>query len=192
MYMWLFAILFLLIIVLYMSNTHKIRKTYYIYDSEIDGMFKERVRDILNVSNWKQYYDIKEVGQLPADITIELMKRSDLNFTDGRVYPDGRPIYYSATTVNTNGGIIKIDDNNWLYGVKESGLDIDSYREYVINHEFGHGLGYDHIRCKDGFCPVMYQATTGCYDNTCLTQPYKIDMSNRINMAEGKDITLNL
>ena len=63
---------------------------------------------------------------------------------------------------------IYIDDVNWTNGVVESGLTADEYKSYVIEHEFGHALGYNHLPCElaDGTCPVLYQSTVGCPDGT--------------------------
>ena len=72
---------------------------------------------------------------------------------------------------------VYININNWLNGgvdpfPSKNGEDgIMRYRNYVITHEFGHALGFDHPKCKKGINPVMEQMTKGltnlnrCEDN---------------------------
>jgi len=61
--------------------------------------------------------------------------------------------------------------NAWRWEVGARGFDdISVYRTYLINHEFGHGLGYGHIGCPSpgGPAPVMMQqskALDGCAPN---------------------------
>lgn len=46
---------------------------------------------------------------------------------------------------------------------------LDSYRIYVVNHEFGHVLGHGHRRDTDGLCNIMYQQTK---PSRCLPCPW--------------------
>jgi len=57
---------------------------------------------------------------------------------------------------------IYINYDNWMgqNGVlKNSGLDLAGYRDYVIQHEVGHALGLDHAKCpaKGEPAPIMMQ-----------------------------------
>ena len=179
----------LIIIIFYIQSIPSAPITYYIQDSPIDRNFKQKVSDILLNSNWRTQYNVKELTDeehhyQPADINIQLSNRQSLNHwqesTD--VYPDGRPMRFSITTQYRNiPPQIYIDSENWLYGVKESGLTLEQYREYIINHEFGHGLGINHRTCDeknniDGICPVMYQSTRGCPKGyRCAYRPNNLD-----------------
>ncbi len=63
-----------------------------------------------------------------------------------------------------------INAERWGQGAQTYGADILSYREYVINHEVGHGLGHDHVGCprRGALAPVMLQQTKsleGCKPN---------------------------
>jgi Protein of unknown function (DUF3152) len=63
-----------------------------------------------------------------------------------------------------------INAERWGLGADTYGEDILSYREYVVNHEVGHGLGHDHVHCpRPGvLAPVMVQQTKsleGCKPN---------------------------
>src|SRR5262245_1711316 len=69
-----------------------------------------------------------------------------------------------------NGTRAVINAERWGLGAETYGEDILSYREYVINHEVGHGLGHEHVRCprRGALAPVMVQQTKsleGCKPN---------------------------
>jgi hypothetical protein len=61
--------------------------------------------------------------------------------------------------------------NAWRWEVGAHDFDdLDTYRRYLINHEFGHGLGYGHVACPapGELAPVMMQqsiTTDGCVAN---------------------------
>ena len=63
-----------------------------------------------------------------------------------------------------------INAMRWGMGAASYGKDLASYREYVINHEVGHGLGHGHLPCPGPGrpAPVMAQQTKtldGCRRN---------------------------
>lgn len=62
-----------------------------------------------------------------------------------------------------NGDAVVINALRWAKGAQAYGKDVGGYREYVINHEFGHSLGFGHRPCPaDGApAPVMLQQTRG-------------------------------
>lgn len=54
--------------------------------------------------------------------------------------------------------------NSWRWEAGATGFDdLTTYRTYLINHEFGHGLGYGHIGCPEpgAPAPVMMQQSKG-------------------------------
>jgi hypothetical protein len=54
--------------------------------------------------------------------------------------------------------------NGWRWEVGANGFTaIDDYRTYLVNHEFGHGLGYGHVGCPSPgqMAPVMMQQSKG-------------------------------
>jgi len=140
------------------------RKTYYIRPSLSDPFFAEETERIIrNNQIWKRKgFRLSRVGQAQeADFTIELAPRKRLNkyHREKEYYPDGREIRFSMTI---DGRTIYIDETNWTKGVAESRLALAEYRRYVILHEVGHALGYNHVPCKKAVkCPVMYQMTRG-------------------------------
>ena len=59
----------------------------------------------------------------------------------------------------------------WFRGAPKSKLPLEDYRQYVISHEIGHILGFDHKKCPCKGCkaPIMMQQTQGigeCKPNT--------------------------
>lgn len=57
-----------------------------------------------------------------------------------------------------------INEARWVRGAVPFQGDVGSYRQYLINHEVGHAIGYQHHEpCdkQDGLAPVMMQQTFG-------------------------------
>ena len=66
-----------------------------------------------------------------------------------------------------NQGCILFNSQRWVSGSVESGLLLEQYKIYLVQHEIGHLLGRGHEACsshKEDPCPVMYQQTIskGC------------------------------
>lgn len=61
-----------------------------------------------------------------------------------------------------NGRFAALNARRWEVGA-EGFDDISRYRTYLINHEFGHGLGYGHVGCPSSgaTAPVMMQQSKG-------------------------------
>ncbi len=72
------------------------------------------------------------------------------------------------------GRYVMINLDRWTYAVPHFKGDLARYRAYVVNHEFGHGLGYGHQTCPaDGRpAPVMMQQTSGLRKCTANGWPY--------------------
>jgi len=72
-----------------------------------------------------------------------------------------------------NGAQIWLNADRWMHGATPSRLPLERYRQYMVSHEMGHSLGYDHVKCPGkGPAPVMMQQTLGigaCTPNTKLT-----------------------
>ena len=71
------------------------------------------------------------------------------------------------------GNEIWLNYGRWMGGAKASRLPLEQYRQYMVSHEMGHSLGYDHAKCpSSGPAPVMMQQTLGihnCTPNTAIT-----------------------
>ncbi len=69
-----------------------------------------------------------------------------------------------------NGNQIIYNYFRWLSGAKDFGIDMATYRLYLINHEIGHMLGWGHTNCpsQNALAPLMMQqskSTDGCIPN---------------------------
>jgi hypothetical protein len=67
-----------------------------------------------------------------------------------------------------------LNADRWFHGASKSKLSLDDYRQYMISHEIGHILGFDHVTCPCPGCkaPIMMQQTLGigkCIPNTKVT-----------------------
>jgi len=181
-------LIFVIVIVWLICNSHSTNIVSYYTNGDND--FRSQVRKILASSNWHKKYRIYETNDPEeATITINLTSREDMNewHDNPQYYPSGKQIRFSITTQDFyNKPEIFIDQENWLHGVDESGLTVEQYREYVINHEFGHGLGYDHQPCNkntavNGVCPVLYQSTRGCPKGyKCGYKTLPVDFTKRL------------
>ena len=74
-----------------------------------------------------------------------------------------------------NGRHVHLNASRWGDGARESKLSLKAYRQYMVTHEVGHILGYDHTRCpgRGVPAPVMVQQTLGigpCKPNTRVTK----------------------
>jgi len=72
------------------------------------------------------------------------------------------------------GDQIWLNHDRWTRGSTASKLPLDEYRQYMVTHEMGHSLGYEHAKCPgQGPAPVMMQQTLGigaCSPNTSVTE----------------------
>lgn len=71
------------------------------------------------------------------------------------------------------GNQVWLNADRWMRGAPKSRLPLEEYRQYMVSHEVGHALGYDHATCPgSGPVPIMVQQTRGigaCTPNTKLT-----------------------
>jgi hypothetical protein len=101
-----------------------------------------------------------------ADVVIHLtpMARMKANGCDSHL-----------SCAEFNGRQIHLNAMRWGDGARESKLSLKAYRQYMVTHEMGHILGYDHTRCpgKGVPAPVMIQQTMGigaCKPTTRVTK----------------------
>ena len=72
------------------------------------------------------------------------------------------------------GNRVVLNAKRWVFGAETYGNDIVNYRRYLINHEFGHTLGYQHTDCtgKGKTADIMIQQTKGLGGCTANPWPY--------------------
>lgn len=71
------------------------------------------------------------------------------------------------------GRIMYLNAERWFHGAPKSQLGLEDYRQYMVSHEIGHILGYEHAKCpcKGAKAPIMMQQTLGigqCKPNTAV------------------------
>ena len=164
----------------YIISSDKIRGgskvfNYYVKPTNLDKFFQ---RDVINIINNNKVWKKKGFILIPsdeetADFTVELRHREKMPYYGDDKYDSGKKIYFSLTM---NGNVILIDHINWQ-GVPESLLSVLEYKKYVITHEVGHALGYDHVPCtmENNKCDVMYQMTRGPPKKILNTNGYGVD-----------------
>jgi hypothetical protein len=71
-----------------------------------------------------------------------------------------------------NGMRVAFNATSWVKGADAYPSDVADYRRYLVNHAFGHALGYHHVGCpgKGKPAPVMMQQTKGL--NGCRPNPW--------------------
>jgi len=147
----------------------------------LDGFTKpetEFIHDVLSDKrgwaglNYK-FTLVHSLAQLgPSDVHMRKRPQTDL-VKRFKNRPD--LVGFSVTDSSTTPIEIWINRDNWNNIPKDFMGDLDSYRCYLIQHEIGHALGYDHDLPYDDAqlpCPVMYQQTRGTRDR-CIVNPWK-------------------
>jgi hypothetical protein len=81
---------------------------------------------------------------------------------------------YDRYTSCRIGDRIVLNIDRWVNGVPHYGAPLDTYRQYMINHETGHRLGQAHERCPSpgAPAPVMLQQTHALDGCTANPWPY--------------------
>ena len=124
------------------------------------------VSSILNDKRgWKTVIgkEFQIVNYYDADFHIFL---ANPNTVDEMCFPLQTNGIYSCR----NGSQVIYNYFRWISGAKDFGIDIATYRLYLINHEVGHMLGWGHTNCpsQNALAPLMMQqskSTDGCIPN---------------------------
>nr|WP_082868827.1 DUF3152 domain-containing protein [Corynebacterium crudilactis] len=107
-------------------------------------------------------------GQENPDLRIQL---TSLNTTHELC---GNDIEMETSCFYGDGGRVMINESRWIRGAAPFKGDLGSYRQYLINHEVGHGLGYaahDSCAAPGELAPIMMQQTLSLNNS----ELYRID-----------------
>ncbi|WP_232322976.1 DUF3152 domain-containing protein [Hoyosella altamirensis] len=80
----------------------------------------------------------------------------------------GYTIQLEVSCFSPRSGRVIINDARWVRGALAFQGDIGSYRQYLVNHEVGHAIGYpEHVPCESdgGLANVMMQQTLSTANN---------------------------
>lgn len=71
-----------------------------------------------------------------------------------------------------NGRKVVLNVRRWMEGVPGYGTDLAAYRQYMVNHEVGHGLYHGHVECPrpGAVAPIMLQQSKGL--DGCRPNPW--------------------
>ncbi|APA96203.1 hypothetical protein NS506_02136 [Nocardia seriolae] len=101
----------------------------------------------------------------------------------------GFEIPVDSSCYNADLGRVLLSQVRWVRGALSDEGDVGSYRQYMINHEVGHAIGYhEHQPCETdgGLAPVMMQQTFGIKNNDIA----KLDPEGVVPM-DGKSCRFN-
>ena len=101
----------------------------------------------------------------------------------------GYDIQLEVSCYNPGIDRVVLNEPRWVRGAVGFQGDIGSYRQYLINHEVGHAVGYQaHQPCEadGGLAPVMMQQTFGTSNNDIA----KLDPEGVVPM-DGKTCRFN-
>ena len=142
------------------ENNHNINYNHENFIDEVNNILNEK-------KGWNKYnYTFTEKHNGKTDFIIIL--------TPMNIIKSKFPQNISWTVFKPNNiPIIYINEYRWKHGSNKINVKIEEYRKYLINHEVGHVLGFDHETCninKSKKAPVMMQQTLGI--GQCEFNPY--------------------
>ena len=122
--------------------------------------------------SWARDRTLEQVGDPSrARIRVVLADPATVDVLCGRAGLDTAGIYSCW-----NGRFAALNAWRWEAGA-EGFDDLATYRTYLVNHEFGHGLGRGHVGCPStgAIAPVMMQQSKGLAGCRANGWPYPSD-----------------
>jgi hypothetical protein len=91
------------------------------------------------------------------------------------------------------GDRVLLHDGNWRSATeawREAGGSLDDYRRYVLYHEIGHWLGFDHVDCPSpgAPAPIMLQQSKslqGCHPNAWPLPAERRRLASQLGVTLG-------
>ncbi|MGF6883524.1 hypothetical protein ABIA39_006928 [Nocardia sp. GAS34] len=126
-----------------------------------DGSVASMVEATLaNPKSWinDPRFGFRRIDSGVPDFRVSLTSRTTTESACGFEIPIDSSCY------NSDLGRVVLSEVRWVRGALAFEGDIGSYRQYQINHEVGHAIGYhEHQPCasEGGLAPVMMQQTFG-------------------------------
>ncbi|WP_411157764.1 DUF3152 domain-containing protein [Nocardia otitidiscaviarum] len=119
---------------------------------------------LANPKSWTHdpRFGFRRVDSGEPDFRISLTSRETTRTACGFEIPIDSSCY------NSDLGRVVLSEVRWVRGALSYEGDIGSYRQYLVNHEVGHAIGYhEHQPCESdgGLAPVMMQQTFGTKNN---------------------------
>ena len=108
--------------------------------------------------SWSRDHTLQRVEDpATADVRVLLATPSTVDrlCAEAGLDTEGRYSCWSGTFAALNA-------RRWRQGAQDFD-ELTTYRRYLVNHEFGHGLGHGHLECPapGALAPVMMQQTIG-------------------------------
>jgi hypothetical protein len=109
----------------------------------------------------------QRVGGADYSVRIRLASPGTVDYLCGQVGLKTQGVYSCRF-----GQTIMINLRRWLRGATGFPIDVTGYRVMVINHELGHFLGFDHMRCPGAGQPAPVMQTQTVALNGCTPNAY--------------------
>ncbi|PSR61411.1 DUF3152 domain-containing protein [Nocardia nova] len=133
-----------------------------------DSVAKMVDATLANPKSWTHdpRFGFRRIDNGEPDFRVSLTSRQTTKSACGFEIPIDSSCY------NSDLGRVVLSEVRWVRGATDFEGDIGSYRQYQINHEVGHAIGYhEHQPCEidGGLAPVMMQQTFGTRNNDIAT-----------------------
>ncbi|MFI1911539.1 DUF3152 domain-containing protein [Nocardia sp. NPDC020380] len=140
---------------------------------------------LANPKSWTHdpRFGFRRIDHGNPDFRISLTSRDTTRKSCGFEIP------IDSSCFNADIGRVVLSEVRWVRGALAFEGDVGSYRQYQINHEVGHAIGYhQHQPCETdgGLAPVMMQQTFGTRNNDIA----KLDPEGVVPM-DGKTCKFN-